>query len=174
MNWAVSPQSRGRCCDQHPTPHHPQPSPTGVPISLFSLGRINHGISSPRDSRTNPLVNISPLSTSSPLRRVSKIYDVIIFHLLSRTRNNPYLTSWSMILTTSSGRHICIPLSLERTRHANDWKECYHRPYIFSGPISGIHRSDQAQVLKFQFWDEKHGPHAATRGGECRLRCCGL
>ena len=47
-----------------------------------------------------------------------------------------------MILTTPSGTALTIPLNLESTRDAKDWSDIYRRPYIFSGPVSGIRRTE--------------------------------
>lgn len=108
------------------------------------------------------------------LRRVSRLWNRIIFHLLSHTKCNPYLSSWTMVMTTSSGKSIPIPLNLDRTRDATDWADIYRRPYIFSGPISGVYQREHPQVLKFQFWDEKQGEYSPPTNPECRYRCCGL
>jgi hypothetical protein len=79
-----------------------------------------------------------------------------------------------MKLSTSSGHTISIPLSLDSTRDGHSFREFAHRPYIFSGPVTGISRTDSVQVLKFEFWDEKQGDYLPCTTSECRLRCCGL
>ena len=79
-----------------------------------------------------------------------------------------------MKLSTSSGHTISIPLALDATRDATTFSEIACRPYIFSGPVTGISRSDSIQVLKFEFWDTKQGEYKPCTSSECRLRCCGL
>src|SRR5271170_3008679 len=118
------------------------------------------------------ILSYLPFTHLLPLRRVSNLFDTIIFHLVSRP--TPYLHSWSLILASSTGIQLSIPLSPHSTRPASTWHEIYTRPYIFSGAVSGISRKDYAQVLKLQFWDEKAGEYVATRNAECRTRCCGL
>jgi hypothetical protein len=79
-----------------------------------------------------------------------------------------------MTLSTINGTTVSIPLSLDLTRDATNWTEIYHRPYIFTGPVSGIFRSDQAQVLILQFWDAKQGQPIPRTNPECAYKCCGL
>jgi hypothetical protein len=79
-----------------------------------------------------------------------------------------------MILTTSSGTTLSIPVNLDLTRDAKDWNDVFRRPYVFSGPISGIQRKENAQVVKFQFWDTKKGIYKSEVNPSCQYRCCGL
>lgn len=120
------------------------------------------------------ILSYLPYINLIPLRRVSRLWDLIIFKLIGQSEHLSYLTSWSMILTTNSGTALTIPLNLESTPDAKDWSDVYRRPYIFSGPISGIRRTDHAQVLKFQFWDAKQGKYVPWKNPDCQYRCCGL
>lgn len=120
------------------------------------------------------ILSYLPFIDLIPLRRVSNLWNLIILHLLSRTKHNVYLQSWTLTLSTSSGQTLSIPLNLESTRPAETWQDIYHRPYIFSGPVTDVTRSDHAQVLKLEFWDTKQGTHILPRDKNCRLRCCGL
>ena len=119
------------------------------------------------------IVSYLPFVNIIPLRRVCCLWNEIILHLLSRINSN-YLSSWTMALSTANGTTVSIPLSLESTRDADNWTEIYHRPYIFTGPVSGIFRTDQAQVLKLQFWDTKQGQYIPRTNPECVSKCCGL
>ena len=119
------------------------------------------------------ILSYLPFINIIPLRRVCQLWNEIILHLVSRM-DNKYISTWTMTLSTASGTQITVPLSLESTRDVSDWNEVYHRPYIFSGPISGIFRSDQAQVLKLQFWDTKQGQHVPRTSPDCAYKCCGL
>jgi hypothetical protein len=120
------------------------------------------------------ILSYLPFINLIPLRRVSQLWNLIILHLVGRTKQNSYLSSWTMCLFSSSGVTHSIPLKLESTRDAIDWNDIYHRPYIFSGQISGISRTDQAEVLKLQFWDTKQGEYIPETTSECQFRCCGL
>jgi F-box domain len=120
------------------------------------------------------ILSLLPFVDLLPLRRVSRLWDLIIFNLLSRVKHRSYLNSWTMTLSTSSGKTLSIPLNLESTRNAKDWSGIYRRPYIFSGAISGIYQADRPQVLKFQFWDTKQGEYSSVINPDCQYRCCGL
>jgi hypothetical protein len=120
------------------------------------------------------ILSYLPFVNLIPLRRVSRLWDFFIFRLISRSKPLSYLTSWSMLLTTSLGRAFTIPLDLESINSAKDWSDIYRRPYIFSGPVSGILRTDRDQILKFQFWDAKQGEYVPWTSPDCRYRCCGL
>ena len=117
------------------------------------------------------ILSYLPFADLLRLRRVSRLFNTIVFHLLAQPRN---LTTWSITLTTSSGHFVTIPLDHQATRPAHSWSEIYRRPYIFSGPISGVTRTDHAQVLKFRFWDRALGADEEAFVEECRFRNCGL
>src|SRR5579862_2686231 len=98
------------------------------------------------------ILSYLPFVNLLPLRRVSRLWNYAILDLLGRTTNNNYMGSWTMKLSMSSGHTLSIPLSLEAMRDATTFSEIERLPYIFSGPLTGIKRTDSIQVLKFEFW----------------------